>query len=169
MRTRCAILPLFAVIGLAESARAHGMPNVDCPRISDWSLGVSVAHGWHPDRQDGALYGVDAAFFPGCIAWAGGGLRVFENLRSQDRTLLPYVEAGAWLLLNVGVGYSIDVTHGSAAPTEGSGFHLFLGEPIPLFGTSYVEPYYRATFIGPDALNELGVMVKWTTWDFRLH
>ena len=53
--------------------------------------------------------------------------------------------------------------------------HLFGGVPIPAFyevpwdGLSdhaYVEPYYRVTSMYSDAVNELGLLVKWTTWDF---
>lgn len=145
------------------------MPGPPCPRLSDWALGTSTAYGWHPTRADGSLLGVDAAFFPHCLVWAGGGVRLFENLSSQDRAVLPYVEAGTWLFVNVGVGYTVDVTHGHFAPGRGAGFHVFVGEPIPVVGKFYVEPYYRVTYLGSDALNELGVLLKWTTWDFREH
>jgi len=68
----------------------------------------------------------------------------------------------AWLVLNVGGGYSLD----TGGPHGESGFHLFLGLPFFLPGRSfYIEPYYRVLYATSDALNEVGLLVKWTSWN----
>lgn len=147
----------LATSGVERAAAAHGMP--ECSDAS--AIGGSVAYASFPRLGQGVIYGMDAALLRYCLIWAGGGLRVFENLHAEDRTLLPYVEAGAWVGLNVGAGYTIDASRGNFRPGHGAGFQLFFGEPIPLFGNWYVEPYYRVTYLRSDALNELGVLFKW--------
>lgn len=165
----CALLVALGLTGWGPAAHANGFGGPDCPRLTDLAIGPSVAHAWYPERGKGILYGVDATFFPGCIVWASGGLRVFENLHGEDRTLLPYLEAGTWAFVNIGVGYTVDASHGNFRPERGAGFHLFFGEPIPLVGNWYLEPYYRVSYLRRDALNELGVLVKWTSWNFHSH
>ena len=81
--------------------------------------------------------------------------------------MLPYVEAGLWLVVNIGGGYTIDVTEGE---TNASGPHLFLGLPLPFRvsereSITYCEPYYRATFSSAGTLHEGGVFVKWAKWE----
>src|SRR5260221_10464485 len=83
----------------------------------DWSLGGSAAYALHPSLGNGFMYGLDFAYTPTIPLWLGGGVRAFENLRASDRIFYPYVEAGAWLVLNVGGGYSL----GTGGPHGESG------------------------------------------------
>jgi hypothetical protein len=155
-------LGCFAVLTLTRGAyaqAAHGVPPVP---HDEWSVGPSAAYVFHRDSHGGVMYGVDIAYMPTLPVWVGGGLRAFESLRQVDRTLYPYVEVGAWLYMNVGVGYSLSTRE----PFGGaSGVHVFLGFPFPIASRVFVEPYYRPLFAAPGVVHELGLLVKWTTWD----
>ncbi len=152
------LLTVLSVVAWPHDGRAH-MPNG--PR-HDWSLGGSAAYAHRPSLGNGFMYGLDFAYTPTIPLWFGGGVRAFDNLRASDRIFYPYVEAGAWLVLNVGGGYSL----GTGGPHGASGFHLFLGLPFLLPGSSfYIEPYYRVLYATSDALNEVGLLVKWTSWN----
>lgn len=157
----------LALTSVERVAAANGIGGPDCPKPTDFAIGGSVAHAWHPQLGKGVISGVDAVIFPNCIVWAGGGLRVFEDFQRDDRTFLPYIEGGVYLLVNIGVGYTMDASRGNIRPERGAGFHLFFGEPIPLVGKWYVEPYYRVSYLHRDALNELGLLIKWSSWDFH--
>jgi hypothetical protein len=158
MRYSGPLLTALSVIAWSSDGCAH-MPNG--PR-NDWSLGGSAAYALHPSVGNGFMYGLDFAYMPTIPVWLGGGVRAFENLHGSDRIFYPYVEAGAWLVLNVGGGYSL----GTGGPNGASGFHLFLGLPFLLPTSSfYIEPYYRVLFATSDALHEVGLLLKWTSWN----
>lgn len=80
--------------------------------------------------------------------WLSGGARFNADMIS------PYVEAGAYLLANVGGGVSYVPDHGALA-------HIFVGLPIPVLLSGplplYIEPYLRNSFEG---VREYGFLVK---------
>lgn len=79
--------------------------------------------------------------------WLSGGARFNPDMAS------PYVEAGAYLLANVGGGVSYVPNHGALA-------HIFVGLPVPIMLRGpfiYVEPYLRNSF---DGIREYGILVK---------
>jgi hypothetical protein len=128
MRWTVAAAAILPFLFPARVGHAHGIPKG--PQ-HDWSLGGSTAYAFYRGAAAGVVYGVDFAYSPNPFVWIGAGIRSFENFSSADRALYPYAEAGAWLFLNIGAGYSLD----TADPfSTASGFHLFLGLPVPLIG-----------------------------------
>jgi hypothetical protein len=128
-------------------------------------VGATVAYGHARDLDGGLLVGVDAAAAYR-IFWAGAGARVFEPFEPDERKVLPYLEVGLWVLVNIGVGYTVDVNSGD---TSASGPHFFIGVPLPFTegfdGFLYAEPYYRATYADVGTLHEGGAFLKWARWD----
>jgi hypothetical protein len=142
----------------------HGQADFHLPK-NHVTLGPTFAYAYAPELEGAFVYGVDAAAAY-AILWAGGGVRVFETFEADERTVLPYLEVGLWLFVNVGGGYTVDTSGRGAL----SGPHFFIGVPIPaikdtLDGLIYVEPYYRATYAEVGTLHEGGAFVKWATFD----
>ena len=149
-----------AVIGAllcASPAHADALPS---PPHHAATLGPSVA--WVSGAEhtsDGVMLGVDLAYFVERVWWSVG-----TRLRLEPDGLgaaYPYVEAGGWLLVNLGVGYSLGLESGRSAWHNA---HVFLGVPIPL-GTSgpilpYIEPYYRPMLGDGVVVHEVGVLLK---------
>lgn len=161
MRYCATLIAFVGFSSLSHRANARSLP--DFPR-NDWGIGGSVAYAFHPTAPNGLMHGVDVTYSPGSFKlplWLSLGVRSFENLRANDRTLYPYTEVGFWFFINVGVGYSASV---SGPEDDSSGFHWFLGVPLLVAQHLYVEPYYRVMYDRSDALNELGFLVKWTSW-----
>jgi len=155
----CALAALApASLVPASLARADAMP---APLEQAPTLGLSGA--WVSGADDtpgGAMLGVDFAYFYEHY-WASAGTRL--RLESDGvGAIYPYVEAGAWYLVNVGLGYSLGLADGRK---PWSNVHLFVGVPIPLAteGTwilPYVEPYYRPMLGDGVVVHEVGVLIK---------
>jgi hypothetical protein len=150
---------LVSALG-TRPAEAH-MP---FPSLSDNSfvLGPSLAYAPGSGRRSGFLFGGDATFTAGFL-WASLGARARPG---EGWNTYPYGEAGLWLLVNFGVGYSLGL--GPDVPRDN--WHWFVGVPIPVSALSddeaaiFVEPYYRPTMAidsGAPTLHELGLLVKW--------
>jgi hypothetical protein len=84
-------------------------------------------------------------------------------------TGLLHVEAGFWLFLTLGVGYSRTLWGDGF---DGNSLQLFAGAPVPFAeafdaGMLFAEPYYRPAFglASGDVLHELGLMLKFTTFE----
>jgi hypothetical protein len=152
-------LTLFACLCAAGRASAH-MP---FPSLSDNGVvvGPSLAYAPGDGQRSGFLFGADATFTAG-FAWVSLGARARPGERWNA---YPYGEAGIWLLVNFGVGYSFGV--GPDVPKKN--WHWFVGVPIPVSalsddGAFFIEPYYRPTMAIDDpapTLHELGLLVKW--------
>ena len=153
-------LTLLACLFGAGRAQAH-MP---FPTLSDNMvvLGPSVAYAPGDGQRSGLLFGGDATFTAGFL-WASLGARARPG---EHWNTYPYGEAGIWLLVNFGVGYSLGLGH--EVPRDN--WHWFVGVPIPASAISddeaaiFVEPYYRPTMAIDSAvptLHELGLLVKW--------
>ncbi len=153
------LLPLV----LTRQALAH-LPVPD----HTFNAGPTFAYAHAPVVDGGFVYGVDVAGTYG-LWWGGVGARVFETFEADERKVLPYVEAGLFLFLNVGGGYTLDTAPRSASL---SGPHFFIGLPVPLAKVQrsassdlfYAEPYYRATYADVGTLHEVGAFVKWTSF-----
>ncbi len=159
MRTGC--LVVAAALATLVSRQAQADLRLPDDQVT---LGPTFAYAYAPELEGALVYGVDAAAVY-AIAWAGGGVRVFESFDADERTVLPYLEVGLWLLVNVGAGYTVDTSGRDAL----SGPHFFIGVPIPgikdtFDGLLYVEPYYRATYASVGTLYEGGAFVKWGSW-----
>ncbi len=112
------------------------------------------------------VYGVDAAAaYTIPLAWRRQ--RLFETFEANERKVLPYLEVGLWLLVNVGGGYTVDLNEDD---TNASGPHFFIGAPVPVGkpfdGVAYLESlYYRATYADVGTLHEGGAFLKWAKWE----
>jgi hypothetical protein len=128
-------------------------------------IGPTLGYAHARDLGGGMVYGVDAAAAY-TILWAGGGVRLFETFEANERKVLPYLEVGLWLLVNVGGGYTVDLNEDD---TNASGPHFFIGVPVPVGkpfdGVAYLEPYYRATYADVGTLHEGGAFLKWAKWE----
>jgi len=155
---------------LIAAGRTHA--HVPVPSLSDNAvvLGPSLAYAPGDGERSGFLFGGDATLTAG-FAWASLGARVRPGERFHG---YPYAEAGIWLLVNFGVGYSVGL--GSDVPVHN--WHWFVGLPIPVSALSdddpaiFVEPYYRPTMTIDDTaptLHELGVLLKWAWPLSRAH
>jgi hypothetical protein len=130
------------------------------------TVGPTLAYAHAPRLESALVYGVDVAYTY-TLFWGGAGARVFETFEADERKVLPYVEVGVFLLLNVGGGYTLDTAPRSESL---SGPHLFIGLPVPFSKLQrgakssffYAEPYYRATYAEVGTLHEGGALVKWT-------
>jgi len=172
-RVRLRIWPLTGatLVACLLGAR-HSQAHMPLPSLGDnaFVLGPSVAYAPGDGQRSGFLFGGDATLTAG-FAWASLGGRVRPGERWNG---YPYAEAGIWLLVNFGVGYSVGL--GSEAPRHN--WHWFVGLPIPVSALSdddpviLVEPYYRPTMAIENAsptLHELGVLVKWAWPMSRTH
>ncbi|MBM4361700.1 MAG: hypothetical protein FJ104_03390 [Deltaproteobacteria bacterium] len=163
VRTAAARTLPLALLALAWDAHAG---DVNLPG-DDLGVGVSVAHAWVPQGGSAFVHGVDAAYLIERLAWVGGGVRVVEVPAPLGREVLPYLEGGvALLFLTLGGGYTLDAD--GARPALG-GPHLYAGLALPLLRSLdlYVAPHYRLTFAPDDRMHELGLALKWTTWDMQ--
>jgi hypothetical protein len=167
MRPRAALPLLCAVLGVSvwpERALADTVPRL--PKGA-FQLGPSVAYGMRVRAADHPVFGLDASYSY-LMFWGGGGVRL---LADEGPTVLPYVEAGAWLGVNIGVGCSLLANN---PRRQVLATHLFLGFPWPVSGIKikdteypvYLEPYYRPMWWSGTALHELGLLLKITTWDY---
>ena len=156
---RLTFLTLAAVIALLV-APSDASATVKPPE-EGVALGPSVA--WVSGADDtpgGVMLGVDLAYFLGYF-WVSAGTRL--RLESDAvGAVYPYVEAGGWLLLNLGVGYSLGISNDRS---PWSNAHLFVGVPIPVpsEGKSlvpFVEPYYRPMLGDGVVVHEVGVLFK---------
>jgi hypothetical protein len=142
-------------------ARAHG----DIPGgETAISVGPQVSYNFASNGRKAVGYGADLAFLY-TPAWGGAG---FKLSHGDDVIVSPYVEAGFWFLVNVGMGYALSFHDGETDHNV----HLFIGEPIPLnwvteafSGETWLlmgEPYYRRTWrLDSDFReNELGILIK---------
>jgi hypothetical protein len=132
---------------------------------NDVAVGPSLAWA-RVDRRSDFMAGLDftyftkstSPFFP--LYWVSAGLRTASA--TGPAVVLPYAEAGGWLLFNVGIGYSAAIRAESSTHYA----HLFLG--LPLYPFPIVEPYYRPAFrLGGAAaptIHELGLLLKWSTY-----
>jgi len=107
------------------------------------------------------------------ILWLSVGLR--SAFQPESTHLLPYIEAGVWYGVNIGLDYFVGMTSGgdNAPRVPLHNLHLMVGVPIPLWSkreTSslnivFVEPYYRPGWgSGGGAQSfshEVGVLFKW--------
>lgn len=162
-----ALLGLVAAAMLLQAqSLADTLP--DPPKL-DYSLGPSLAYAAAPNRGGGLVYGIDASLAIAWNLWAGCGVRSFENFSATDRALLPYAEAGFWLFVNVGAGYTFDLDRNHS---NLSGPHVFVGYPQSLTELKigpkplllFVEPYYRPTFAHAGTLHEAGLLLKVSSW-----
>lgn len=142
-------------------AWAHGPTSGEEQALS---LGPQVSYNFASDGRKALGYGVDLAYLYTPV-WGGGGFKLSHG----DAVIVsPYVEAGFWFLVNVGVGYALSFQGGDTHHN----LHLFLGEPVPLnwitdafSGEKWLlmgEPYYRRTWrLDSDFReNELGLLIK---------
>lgn len=162
---RRAAAPALALAALLVALEAQA-GEVNLPG-DDLGVGVSVGHAWVPRHGSALVYGLDAAYLIERAAWVGGGLRVVEVPAVLGREVLPFLEGGvALLFLTLGGGYTHDV--GGARPALG-GPHLYAGLALPLLRSLdlYVAPHYRVTFAPDGRMHELGLLLKWTTWDMQ--
>ena len=158
-------LPFLLGLLLApSSARAHGIPYGVPSDQTGISVGPQLSYNFASNGRKAVGYGADFAYVS-IPLWGGGG---FKLSHGDDVIVSPYVEAGFWSLVNVGVGYALSF-HGGDTDHN---IHLFIGEPIPLnwiddafmsetWGVM-VEPYYRRTWrLDSDFReNELGILIK---------
>ena len=129
------------------------------------SVGPQLSYNFASDGRKALGYGVDFAFFYMPL-WGGGGFKLSHG--KGDVIVSPYLEAGFWLLLNVGFGYAPSFQSGETYQNV----NMFLGAPLPLnwiaddlSGENWLlmgEPYYRRTWrLDSDFReNELGVLIK---------
>ena len=137
----------------ALPARATDQPQI--------TYGPSAGYLW----SAGPTVGVDVTWIPyeRDTWWLSGGVR--GALPKERALALPYVEAGGYFLLNLGVGATMAAGGGHGTSALG---HLFLGLPIgndTNEDTFYIEPYYRpayGTMLGQTGFqHEVGLLVKW--------
>jgi hypothetical protein len=157
-----ALLIVVTLSSLSRGAHAH-LPE---PPDEVASIGPTLAYAHAPELGGACMYGVDAAVLHKFF-WGGAGVRLFETLEADERKVLPYLEVGLWVLVNLGAGYTVDLNEGE---TNASGPHFFVGVPLPFAASSpggvyYVEPYYRATYAEVGTLHEAGTFLKWASWD----
>jgi hypothetical protein len=130
---------------------------------NEFAVGPSIAYG-HLDASR-LMLGVDFTYFTQLqgfppYLWASGGLR--WALTNGPAVWLPYVEAGTWLFLNAGLGYSTAIVGDGVTHHA----HVFLG--LPLLPNPIIEPYYRPAFRlagdpGP-TIHEVGLLLKYSTY-----
>jgi hypothetical protein len=105
------------------------------------------------------MLGLDLSLFVEHV-WLSAGTRMRVESDAVG-AVYPYVEAGGWKLVNLGVGYSLGVASGRSVWHN---VHLFLGVPIPLGSSGpllpFVEPYYRPMLGDGVVVHEVGVLVK---------
>lgn len=95
----------------------------------------------------GYVYGLDATLLPSrenWSTWLSAGYRGAGT--NQGTRSLPYVEAGAWTFVNVGLGATLAA--GGGYPTSLLA-HAFIGVPLGSFGDApaiYIEPYWRPAY-----------------------
>jgi hypothetical protein len=162
---------LLAAWTPTSRARASGAAfgNLEGP---EWTLTPGLSAGLFV-APDGVAGSVTTEITGGWrLFWLTLGLR--SAFQPEATHFLPFVEAGAYLLVNVGVGYSVGISRAIRDDTTASGVprhnvHLFIGLPIPLnFGGPadrqrrtqrahrgwrdlfqhglFLEPYYRPSW-----------------------
>jgi hypothetical protein len=117
-------------------------------------------------------------------AWALVSLSTgLRTAHQQDVShFMPYVEAGFWFVVSVGVGYAAGFSVGGddAPRIPRHNVNLFVGVPIPVkvwknskkhHRVLYLEPYYRPQWgTGGGARgwsHEVGLQLKWLIgWGF---
>jgi hypothetical protein len=158
---------LASWLGPAE-ARAHS--GMVLPDIAVWRLviGPGVAYDYETAGGSGVVSTWDTALSH-TIFWGAAGFRHVYQPDGEVHILGGYVEGGAWFFVNMGIGYGFDRVHG--APGWSHGFHLFIGEPLQLYGEPgaesglVIEPYIRpAYFFGEHQrfVFEVGLLVKYS-------
>jgi hypothetical protein len=96
---------------------------------------------------DNTLFGVDATLIPSQEEWRYWVSSGFRSTFTESNALwLPYVEAGGWLVANLGLGATLAIAEGQGTSLLG---HAFIGLPVGSFGDApaiYLEPYYRPMY-----------------------
>lgn len=95
------------------------------------------------------------------ILWVSSG---FKYYNTDEKAYLPYLEAGLWFFLNIGVGYSYGF---SDENYKKHNINLFFGMPLPAFLLKiklpvFIEPYYRPiySFENKKKTHEFGIIAK---------
>jgi len=129
---------------------------------ADVPSGIGPSLSWNR----GVVFGADASILPVARPlpiWTSVG----TFLRTDRLACGAYLEAGAWVLLNLGAGASWGL-----GSQEGARAHAFAGFPLPIHGITspkrpglYLEPFYRPSLPigGAGALrHEFGILLKYT-------
>jgi hypothetical protein len=145
------------IVVLACCGICPGQPQ-DCPW--EWTVGPGAGVLVERDVATAQL-GLDLTLGKNLL-WGSVGLRGELDPLGAGRALTPYVEAGVWLGVSLGIGGQVQL-----ASRLRAGPHAFLGLPIPVAARGFVEPYYRpALLLGGDdraTVHEVGLLIKWWT------
>lgn len=132
------------------------------------SVGPSYSYISKDEKVQGNYMGLDFTWLPFYsskysyigLLWCTIGLN--KSLNDRPINMMPYIEAGFSLGLNIGVGITADIYRDEPTTYTPT---MFFGLPIPITYINepflLIQPYWRPRF-GPEMYNyELGILLKY--------